>query len=222
MLDILLVDDHKLFLEGIKGILIQNPKVNSVTMLTEPKKVLPFLISHKTDVLFTDLNMPDFDGIDLIQKVRNEHPKVKICVLTMYYNFNLLASLKKHHVDAYLHKSMEVSEFDDALEAISRNEKYYSYESAKVNQAYDLIVNKEKEGENIKDDFIRKHMLSPREFEVLKLIVENYSTKEIAEKLFLSELTISTYRKYIIKKTGCKTAVELYKYALDSGIMKHN
>lgn len=223
MLNIVLIDDHQLFLEGIKRILHSNKNVNNVYIFTEPLKAIAFLNSHKIDVLITDLNMPKMDGIDLIKRVKINYPSTRICVLTMYYNFNLISRLRELNIDGYLHKSMGEENFDQAIETINRKEKYFSIEFEKINQTYDLSLNISNSSppEIIRDNFIRKHLLSSREFEVFILIINNFSSAEIATALGLSKLTVATYRKYIIKKIGCKTIVEFINYAKDTELINY-
>lgn len=216
MLKILLVDDHKMLLEGLKSIMEKTNLDTSVQIISSPKNVIPFLNSNKIDIVITDLNMPEMSGFDLIKKIKQNHPFTKIGVLTMYYNPNIINELKTLDIDLYLHKGSGEDEFEIALQTLLNGNKYFST-GAKKFMFNDLKLDN---GHSIKDAFIQKYILSPREFEIFKLIIENNSSQEISEKLFISKETVSTHRKSIIRKTGCKTVIELLKLAIEMGIDK--
>src|SRR5574343_1603688 len=103
---ILLVDDHKIVIEGLKELLLKSDKVSSVKTITNPKLVIPYLNSNPINAIITDINMPEISGIELIEKIKPAFPYVKIGVLSMYYNKAIVSQLEALKVNLILHKNV--------------------------------------------------------------------------------------------------------------------
>jgi DNA-binding NarL/FixJ family response regulator len=216
---LLIVDDHEMFLNGIEKLFENNKTIQIVTTFSDSLMVLPYLNGNLNNVdgILTDLNMLNLNGLDLIKKIKEKYPNFITIAFSMYCNHKLIDELKKHNCDGFIHKSFSYTELVDALGIIKKGHKYFSPRLSKSLTNYDFIFSQNK---RIRDSFGKKFYLSKREIEVLELIVQNHSSKKIAEKLFVSLETISSHRKNLIKKTGCKTAIDLYLLAVEIGMIK--
>jgi len=216
MFKVLLVDDHVIFVNGLKKIINEIPDVEVVSVLNNSQSVIHYLNNNKIDLLITDLNMPEMNGVELIKTLRAQYPSLPIAVMTMYFNRHLIEELKILQVNGYLHKSIESEELEQAILKIKNGEHYYC-NNILDNDDYKFIYNTDN---IITDNFVKQYCFSKRELEIFLLIIENKSSTEIAEQLFISKDTVSTHRKNIIRKTNCHTPVEMFRLALELKLIK--
>ena len=160
--------------------------------------------------------MPEMNGVELIKTLRAQYPSLPIAVMTMYFNRHLIEELKILQVNGYLHKSIESEELEQAILKIKNGEHYYC-NNILDNDDYKFIYNTDN---IITDNFVKQYCFSKRELEIFLLIIENKSSTEIAEQLFISKDTVSTHRKNIIRKTNCHTPVEMFRLALELKLIK--
>lgn len=215
MFKIILIDDHKMLLNGLKMVLEANTDIEVVQIFSNSLEVIPYLNNNNVDLIISDLNMPKMNGIELIEKIKNNFPYTKTAVMTMYYNPHLIELLEGLNIDGYIHKSIDNNDLQCAIQTIRNGEKYYSKVVKKIlgNDNFEFAKNL-----TIVDNFLTKYCLSPRELEIFHLIIENYSSQEIADKLHISKDTVSTHRKNIVRKIGCTTPVEMLKIAIKTGL----
>jgi DNA-binding NarL/FixJ family response regulator len=216
---LIIVDDHEMFLNGIEKLFETNKTIQIVKTFSNSSMVLPYLNSHSkmVDGVLTDLNMSDLNGFDLIKKIKDKYPSFITVAFSMYCNRKMIDELKKNGCDGFIHKSDNYSDLVDALKLIQKGRKYFSSKLTKSLRNYDFVYDQNNE---IRDSFAKKFYISKREMEVFELIVQNYSSKKIAEKLFVSIETVSSHRKKLIKKTGCRTAIDFYLLAIEMGMIK--
>lgn len=197
-----------MFLDGIRT-LLENSNFNIVGEAQNGIIALEFLKKNEVDILITDINMPGMSGTELIKEIKKLKPEIKTLVLSMYNDREIIHEIIMSEAEGYILKNAGKQELLKALERINNGGTFYS------NEVVDIItenyVSHQKTHERIKD-------LSEREIEILKLVCQEYSTPEIAEKLFISPLTVETHRKNILKKTKSRTIVGLIKFAIESGI----
>ncbi|WP_435263272.1 response regulator transcription factor [Tenacibaculum sp. nBUS_03] len=204
--NLIIVDDHKMFLDGVLSILNSENEYNVVLSSTEGKNVIKYLDINSNDtidLIITDISMPEIDGISLSKIVKEKNKKIKILVVSMHTNADMIDSLIKLDVEGYIHKNAKKEELLHAIKVILDGEKYFSKEIKDI--YFENKLSKKKE-EEIK--------LTQREIDVITLIAQEYTTQEIADKLFLSKHTIESYRKNIIGKLGVRNLAGLTKYAL--------
>lgn len=210
MYSIILVDDHKMFLDGLLSIFNHQNDYNILLTANSGKNIIKYIdinTDKKIDLVITDISMPDVDGITLNNHIKKVRPEIKTLVVSMHTDTKMIDNLIKNDVDGYLSKNAEKSELLNAVKTILSGEKYFS---AAIKEAYmKSVFNKEK-------DTIAA--LTNREKDVLKLIAEEYTTQEIADKLFLSKHTIESYRKTLISKLKVKNLAGLTKYAIKLGL----
>jgi len=210
--NIILADDHKLFLEGLVRLIKQEDDLHVLYHAHGGKYIAQYVDSHPDetiDLVITDISMPDFDGIALNNHLKGAHPEIKTLVVSMHMDAGMVDTLIQQDVDGYLSKNADSAEFLTAIRSILRGEKYFS---ESVKQAYaDSVFNKKKD---------TLEMLTSREKEVLKLIAEEYTTQEIADKLFLSKHTVESYRKTLFVKLNVRNLAGLTKYAIKLGLIE--
>lgn len=206
---LLIVDDHKMLLDGIKSILEDVPFIEIIAVAKDGTEALGLLKTITPDIMITDIDMPNIDGIELTKRVKVAFSIIKIIALTSHYKSAVIASTIKAGVNGYLLKNTDKIEFVEAIETVYNGENYFSKDVKKI--ISDSIFNaKEAKENNVK--------LRDREKEVLRLISKEKSTKEIAELLFISVNTVETHRKNLMRKIGTKNMVGLVKYAIQQDI----
>ncbi|SED16456.1 DNA-binding response regulator, NarL/FixJ family, contains REC and HTH domains [Tenacibaculum sp. MAR_2009_124] len=204
--NLIIVDDHKMFLDGVLSILNSENDYNVVLTSTEGKNVVKYLeINSKDtiDLIITDISMPELDGVALSKIVKEKRKDIKILVVSMHTNADVIDSLIKSDVEGYVPKNAKKEELLHAIKTILEGDKYFSKEIKDI--YFENKLSKKKE-EEIK--------LTQREIDVITLIAQEHTTQEIADKLFLSKHTIESYRKNIIGKLGVRNLAGLTKYAL--------
>ncbi len=204
--NLIIVDDHKMFLDGMISILSSEKQYNIVLTSTKGKQIIKYLeinSNEKIDLIITDISMPEINGITLNKIIKEKHKNIKTLVVSMHNDADMIDNLIKHDVDGYVPKNAEKNEFLLAIKTIFKGEKYFSKEIKDI-----YLENKfyKKKQEEIK--------LTQREIDVIILIAEEHTTQEIADKLFLSKHTIESYRKNLIAKLGVRNLAGLTKYAI--------
>jgi len=210
---LIIADDHKMFLDGLLSILAFKEEYNIVLTANSGKNVIKYLDINNSkeaiDLVITDVNMPDINGIELNKHIKTKHPKTKTLVVSMLHDTTTVQTLTKDNVDGYVPKNAEKQELLEAIEKILKGDKYFS-QSIKDVYLKGMFSNEKSLIES----------LSKREKEVLKLIAEEYTTQEIADKLFLSKHTIESYRKNLISKLEVRNLAGLTKYAIKLGLLE--
>lgn len=198
-----MVDDHRILLEGVQS-LIQDPFEVKATAASG-HEAIELLKNQEFDILVTDYQMPEFTGLELVKVARATQPDIKIIVLSMHDDPAIVKELLRSGVLGYMLKKDTHKNLTDALVKVMEGKRFLSDEIAEL-----LINNSEEEDRGI---------LTTREEEILKLITKEFSSRQIAEILFISERTVETHRKNILKKTGATNLVGLVKYAYANKLM---
>lgn len=208
---LILVDDHELVLKGLKSILEQEAGIDVVAEARNGVEALALLNSVDADLIVTDLKMPEMTGIELTRHVKQRYPQLKVLVLTLFKDREYVNAILEAEAEGYLLKNVEQPELLHAIHHIMNHGTYYSQEIVS-------ILRSELTGRPHKSD--ATHDLSKRELEIIGLICQEYSSTEIAEKLFISKATVDVHRKNILQKTGAKNLVGLIRFAIQNGIVK--
>lgn len=199
-----------MMIDGIVSLLQGEKKFEIIGTALDGNDALKKIETSVPDILLTDVSMPGMGGIELCREVRQKFPKIKVLVLTMYNDREIVNEILLAGANGYILKNTGKQELLEALEALNLNNAYYSSEV--VNTLIENIKNPVKEKQIISSD------LTGREIEIVRLIVREFSSAEIAEKLFISQRTVETHRKNILRKTGVKNIVGLIKYAYDNNL----
>lgn len=196
---IALVDDHQMFLDGMISVLSNQKEFDILFVENNPKVALLKIKTNAPDILISDISMPEMNGLEFIKIVKQDFPKIKILVLSM---FESLQSVQD--IDGYLLKETSKDELIKTIIDIVQNDKKH-FGSEQIT----------------KDTFnFKKSILTDREKEIIQLIANEYTTDEIAEKLFTSKSTIETHRKNIFYKLQVKNIAGLIKKAIYLGVVK--
>jgi DNA-binding NarL/FixJ family response regulator len=203
---ILLVDDHHLFNDGLKGLLINEPNLEVVGQVFDGREAIFAIQKLSPDLVFLDINMPHANGIDLAKEILKNYKEIKIILLTMYEEQQMMKDGKKAGVHGYILKNSTPSELLKGLWAVMDGQYFFDEKIRKRAELPD------------KDTFAKKYTLTDREIAIIHAVKEGKNSYEIAEELSLSYLTIKTHRRNIHFKLGTSTTPELIKFAVENGI----
>lgn len=207
----MLVDDHELVLKGLKSILEEEKDMEIVAEASNGRHALNLLKEVQPDMVLTDLKMPEMSGIELTRHIKTHYPQIKVLVLTLFKDREYINAILEAEAEGYLLKDVGRAELCQAIRHISHHGTYYSQEIVS-------ILKSEIRDRHQKNEVLNE--LSKRETEVIALICQEYSSIEIAEKLFISKATVDVHRKNILQKTGVKNLVGLIRFAIQHGIVK--
>ncbi|MBN2891986.1 MAG: response regulator transcription factor [Bacteroidales bacterium] len=209
--EILIIDDHPVLLEGIKSVISKsNLKTGSITTCTSALEALNILMSKNIEIVITDISMPEMNGLEFSKICKKKYPNIKIVILSQFEDIQIIKPLVKIDVNAIILKGQQTDEIILALECVLNNEKYYS------NQIKELIFN---DLINIPSDN-KLIKLSKREQQVLELLADEKTSKEISEILFISVPTIETYRSNLFKKFEVKNLAGLIRKSMQLGFIE--
>lgn len=202
---ILIVDDHRLFAEGVRSLLSVNG-FTSVGILSDGRQLANLLEEHPPQLIMMDIAMENSDGIELSAMVRKHYPVIKILIVSMYARRIYIEKLLQTGIDGYIVKNAGDEELILAITSILEGERYFSP------QVSDILMKS-----MLPSSSTTEVILTPREKDILKLLAEGYSTKEISSQLFVSINTIETHRKNMLLKTGLRNVAHLIKWAYENG-----
>ena len=211
--NIVLADDHVLLRDGIKRIIEESQDLRIVAEASDGFELLRVLKQYDVDMVLLDISMPGLRGIEAAREIKISHPDIKVLILTMHKKKEYLRLAFSAGADGYLLKEATGDELFDAIGAIRNGENYVS--NAFFKELTSELIQLYRSGGKLKAE-----VLTHREKEVLKLIAEGKSSKEIAELLFISIYTVNNHRAKIIKKLGLKKTADLVRYAIREGYVK--
>ncbi|MEZ4902879.1 MAG: response regulator transcription factor [Spirosomataceae bacterium] len=208
MIKIALVDDHELLLRGLALIIGEQKDFEVVLTCTSGQEIIDFLSKKPPlDLLLLDVNLLDIEPEELLLKIKKIRPSLPIIYLTILRGVRMFHRLQKYGFQGYLLKDASYEEFFDAIRIVNAGGTYYST---------NIDFNFSKDQSIQESGYVNKNasdILSRREKEVLALICQEYSSAQIAEKLFVSVSTVDTHRQNIMIKLGVNNTVGLIKYA---------
>jgi DNA-binding NarL/FixJ family response regulator len=208
---VLLVDDHRMMREGLRAILERSPLVEGVHDAENGRSAVEMVETVQPNVVVMDVGMPELNGVEATRQLKAAHPKVQVIGLSMYADKRYVVGMLDAGASGYVLKGGAAAELVEAINAVSQGKTYLSPEIA------NLVV----EGFLNRQDPVNHPetaALGNREREVLQLLAEGFSSKEIGVKLDISSVTVETHRRNIMKKLGLHTVAELTKYAVREGI----
>ncbi|PIE43225.1 MAG: DNA-binding response regulator [Gammaproteobacteria bacterium] len=209
---LLLVDDHKLLLDGLKEAIEQEKDLEMVAQADNGRKALAQVKQFKPDVVVMDISMPELNGIEATRQIIKQFPQQKILTLSMHADKHYVMGMLKAGVAGYVLKTNAFEELAFAVRQVASGNFYVSPEITGI------VVNSalEQEGAPLS---MQENELSSREIEVLQLLAEGKSNEDMAETLTISKRTIEIHRQNLRKKLGLNTIAELTKYAIKNGII---
>ena len=201
---IMLVDDHQIILDSLQLLFGLMDGIEVVKTCNDPREVMSLLETTEVDVLITDMNMPYMSGIELSFKVKEAYPDQKILVLTVIDQGERIQDAFKAGISGYVMKKASRAELETAVKTVASGQLHFGQE----------VMMSILAGNNEDDHSDKLKHLTKRELEIIKLIAQELSSNEIAEKLFISSGTVETHRHNIFKKLGVKNSIGLVKFAI--------
>ncbi len=199
---LVVVDDHKLFLEGLISLISRDEDIEVLGGFGNGIELFEYMkTSEPPDIILLDLTMPEMDGFQVLKKLKSQYPLVKAIAISMHDDGNYIIKCVRSGAYGYLLKNAEDNELIDAIHTVYLGKKYFN-ETISNKMINIMSV----EGEEIKT-------LSKKETEVITLISDGFTTKEIAEQLFISTRTVETHRTNMMKKLDVKNTAQLIKKA---------
>lgn len=207
---IFLADDHALVAQGLSKLLLQIPEVSNVVVFKNGKELFQACLNTKPDFIFLDYEMPVWDGKETLTQLKKNFPKIPTLMLSMLAEKSIIRECINLGANAYLSKDSVIDELLEALEKVSMSEIFYS---AEIQQVLSGTVKNQFFQTNLKQE------LSEREMEVLRILCDGLSPKEIAAKLFLSQRTVETHKTNIMHKFEVNSIAKLISVAIKNRII---
>lgn len=202
---IILADDHQIVLDGLQEILETVPEFQVTGQAKNSRVLLSLLGEQQPDLILLDLNMPGKDGLEMLEEIKTRFPAVKILVLTMYNSPEIVRRALSLGADGYLLKDHGRDELMFALREVLAGRHFVSEQ---------VKPHADETREPFRDHFYAKTTLTEREEEILRLIANSYTNKEIGDKLFISEFTVATHRRNLKRKLQADNTADLIRFAL--------
>ncbi len=207
---IAIVDDHQMMLDGLVALLSPNETIEIVGTYTNGNTLFNALSTIHPEIILSDISMPEIDGFELTKKIKSSYPTIHVIALSMSGNISDIHKMLDAGISGYVLKNVGNLELIEAIHKVAAGKMHFSDDVTE-----EMVKNKHQKTENKKEHV----KLTERELEILKLIVLELSNAEIADKLFISERTVETHRKNMIRKFNTKTIVGLIKYAIDKRLI---
>jgi len=199
---IFIVDDHPVVVVGLQSLLDKIENIEVAGAMSNAFEAIPFLKNNKVDVVLLDINLPDISGIDLCKKINKEFPQVKILGISTFSERSYISRMIENGASGYLIKSASKEEIADAIETVMNGKMYVSVSMEHLMHPLSLIPS----------DALPA--ITKREKEILSLIAEGLTNNQIAEKLFISPLTVDSHRKNLLTKLNVNNTASLIKLAV--------
>jgi DNA-binding NarL/FixJ family response regulator len=210
MISVLVADDHGIVREGLVRLLEADPGIEVCGQAADGREVLEQVARKRPDLVILDITMPNLGGLETLERLRVAHPEVKVILLSVHGDAPFVQSAVSLGAEGYLLKNGPAAEVLEAVHAVVQGGSYFSPPVAKE------IVEQLRTPHRGGDPF---SVLSGREREVLHLIAEGLSAKEIASQLAISTKTVEAHRTNLMRKLGVRKATELVRYALRHGLV---
>jgi DNA-binding NarL/FixJ family response regulator len=210
---ILVADDHEVVRKGLIGLLAQRPDWQVCAEAGDGRQAVKLAAKFKPNVAILDLSMPELNGLEATRQIRHEVPETEILVFSMYENEQFVRNLLSAGARGYVLKSDVATQLISAVETVARHKPYFTSEIAeKVLEGFLKL------GE-ITDETVHTGILTAREREIVQLLAESKSNKEVSTILGISVKTVQTHRAAIMRKLGINSVVELVHYAIRNNLV---
>jgi DNA-binding NarL/FixJ family response regulator len=208
---VILADDHEMFLDGLRDLIARENDMEVVALVPTGEAVVEYVRSRPADVVVLDVTMPGMGGIETTRILRRERPGLRVLALSMHADRHIIAGMLAAGARGYVLKESSSAEFLIALRTVLKGEIALCPRVASIVTAdyLDLLGRAAPEPEC---------GLSPRELEVLRLLVDGRSARDISSSLHISRNTVDTHRRNILEKTGCDNLADLTRFALREGL----
>lgn len=211
-ISVLIADDHEIVRFGISTFLSSSEDIEIVGEASTGEECIKLFQQTHPDICILDIDMPNKDGIETAKEIREFEEETKILILSMYINKNILRDVLEANVNGYLLKNTEKSDLLHGIRAIVKGQQVFSDPISDLMK--ESFLNK-----NDKSGSYNKHSITEREQEILQLIVDGLTSKQIAEKLYISPRTVDTHRANLMEKLELNNIAELVRYAIKNQLV---
>jgi len=212
---ILFADDHGIVRDGLRSLFKSDPQFTIVGEASDGVEALSLIAKYEPDVAILDISMPNLNGIEATTLIKKNYPGTKVLILTIHEDEGYIQEMILAGADGYVVKNAEKKEIFDGVKSVANNETFFSPSVSRV--LLDGLIKRTRSKESIPNLDTK---LTRREFEILKLIAEGLTSKEIAEKLFLSLSTVNSHRMNMMKKLDIHDTASLVKYAIQNDLIE--
>ena len=212
---ILLIDDHPLAREGLKSLIARDPSMEVIGEAGNGYQGLQLAMDLRPDLVVMDITLPDSNGIQITRRLRNQLPETHIMIVSMHSKIDYITEALQAGAIGFVCKESANEMLLKGLDVVSRGE--YFLDTAISRQVVEKILEVREKDATITDAAYQT--LTPREREVLRLIAQELSTKEVAEKLCISPKTVETHRSNIMSKLSLHSTIEVIRYAVKLGLI---
>lgn len=208
---VLVTDDHQIIVDGLKSLLNNSADFKVIGEANNGREALKIIENVEVDVVLMDIDMPVMNGIETLKEIRRRRLEVKVIILSMHHEAGMIKSLIDLGAMGYLLKSSPQEELAAAIRKVATGQQYFS------TQVTLSLLNKPQNSNNAESE--SAGLLTERETEIIKLIAEGFSNREIGAKLFISHRTVDTHRTNLMKKIQVENIAGLISYAIKNGIV---
>ena len=208
MINILIADDHQIILDGLRALLETEPQINIVGEAHDGKGVLNMLRQERVDIALLDIDMPSMNGIEATKLIMKEYPDTRVIILTMHKKKEYILKLMELGISGYILKSKGSEEVVEAINKVYHGGKHFGGDVLGVAT------------ERGRSALFPLEELTKREKEILTLIGECKSTKQIADELFIASTTVETHVRHILAKLDVETRMHLVRFAIEHGFTR--
>jgi two-component system response regulator NreC len=213
----ILVDDHRIFRDGIVSLFSDTTAIKIIDVASNAEEALKKIAFSKPDIVILDISMPDASGIDIIDKIHEIDENIKVLILSMHTSEDYVFKAIRAGASGYLAKqNTSKTELINAIQQINEGYEYFSESISRVMQSH-FVKKARRVDQDVQDKY---RLLSNREKELLKLVLEGLSNQEIASRLFVNIRTVETHKTNILQKLDVRNSVELVKYAIKNNLME--
>lgn len=209
--NLLLVDDHQLITDGLAKILEEQETIGEIYTANNGKEAVDKALVHNIDCVLIDINMPVLNGLEATKLIKQEKPFVKVIVVSMLCDASIVSKMLKAGADAFINKDTGKTELLKVISKVMQGEKYISPQIS-------ISLFTHLSGRNVHTTEVEKH-LTAREVEIIRYIADGLTNHEIADRLFLSTVTVDTHRKNMLAKLQLKNTATLVKYAAEHKLL---
>ncbi len=215
MIKILIADDHTMFVDGIESILQAEEDIKVVGRCYEGGQVTDFVSKNSVDIILLDVNLPDMSGIEVCKAIVEKFPNIKVLAISMFNEESYVSEILNNGAKGYILKNTGREELLKAIKVVNSGSTYFSKEVTET--IMKGLMNRRKASNNKTSNEIPK--ISRREKEVLKLIVEEFTTQEIADKLYISLKTVESHRSNLLAKLNARNSAGLVRICIENKLL---
>jgi len=211
-IQVLVVDDHQMFIDGVTAMFANDEEICIAGSCLSGKAVLQACSDANPHVMLLDINLPDMDGVDVCKSINTEYPTIKIIALTMYNEGSFISGMLKNGAKGYVLKNSDKDTLKEAIKTVHEGGSFFGEDVTKT--LMQGMMPEKKRAQN------NTPKLTRREKEILALIVQEFTTQEIAEKLFISLNTVETHRKNLLQKLNVRNTAGLVRFAVENKLVE--